>query len=219
MRCPFCEHKDTQVIDSRASEEGTVIRRRRQCLACKRRFTTFEQASLDMPDILKKDGERVPYNHDKVLASMSLALRKRPITQQRILEALDGIERILKYTGESVVRSERVGELVLQALRQLDAVAYIRFASVYLNVSDPNVFTDMVANLHETQEAPFDIEAFKEAVHRDNEDDAHRRRLARTRAIRRAKALAAAVAKGDPDQPIILPEEEEDDLVGDERGL
>ena len=110
MRCPFCQHKDTQVIDSRSPEEGTVIRRRRQCVKCGKRFTTFERAALEMPYIVKKGGARVEYNRDKLYASMSLALRKRPVSPQRVQEAVDGIERTLILSGESEIRSSRLGE-------------------------------------------------------------------------------------------------------------
>jgi transcriptional repressor NrdR len=146
MRCPFCQNKDTQVIDSRAPEEGAVIRRRRRCPACGKRFTTFERAQLTMPVIVKRGGVREEYNRDKLRGSMSLALRKRPVSQDKIDDAVDAIEQAMILTGEREIRASRLGELVLEALQRLDIIAYIRFASVYFNINDPQAFITMIQN-------------------------------------------------------------------------
>ena len=144
MRCPFCQNRDTQVIDSRAPEEGAVIRRRRRCSACGKRFTTFERAQLTMPVIVKRGGVRSEYNREKLYASMSLALRKRPVSPDKIDDAVDAIEQAMILTGEREIRSSRLGELVLEALQRLDTIAYIRFASVYFNINDPQTFISMI---------------------------------------------------------------------------
>lgn len=144
MRCPFCQNSDTQVVDSRAPEEGSVIRRRRRCPNCGKRFTTFERAQLAMPVIVKKGGARVDYLREKLQASMSLALRKRPISPDKVDEAVDAIERAMILTGEREIRSTRLGDMVLEALQKLDTIAYIRFASVYFDMNDPKVFSEMM---------------------------------------------------------------------------
>lgn len=144
MRCPFCLHSSTNVIDSRAPDAGAVIRRRRQCSKCGKRFTTFERVSFSMPYVVKKGGARMEYDRKKLCASMALALRKRPVSPDRIEEAVDQIERVLVLTGEREVRASRIGELVLDALKRLDIIAYIRFASVYFNVNDPESFVEMI---------------------------------------------------------------------------
>ncbi len=151
MRCPFCKAKDTAVVDSRASEDGFSIRRRRACNECGKRFTTFERVELNMPAIIKRIGDKRDYNREKVLASMRLALRKRPVGIDRIEEAVTLIEQKLLTLGEREVRSEKVGELVLEELKKLDAVAYIRFASVYYNVSDPEGFSRLMRDLGDAQ--------------------------------------------------------------------
>ena len=143
MRCPFCQHNQTSVVDSRTPESGLVIRRRRQCQSCGKRFTTFERISLAMPWIVKKGGGRAEYSREKLRSSMALALRKRPVSSERIDAAVDAIER--------KIRSSRVGELVLEELRGIDIIAWIRFASVYLNISDPKAFAEMIERaLHES---------------------------------------------------------------------
>lgn len=144
MRCPFCQNKDTQVIDSRAPEEGSVIRRRRRCPACGKRFTTFERAQLMMPVIVKRGGVRCEYNRQKLYASMALALRKRPVSPDKIEDAVDSIEQAMILTGEREIRSSRLGDLVLEALQKLDTIAYVRFASVYFNINDPQAFISMI---------------------------------------------------------------------------
>ncbi len=158
MRCPFCQNKDTQVIDSRAPEEGSVIRRRRRCPACGKRFTTFERAQLMMPVIVKRGGVRVEYDRQKLYASMALALRKRHVSSEKIEDAVDSIEQAMILTGEREIRSSRLGDLVLDALEKLDTIAYIRFASVYFNINDPQAFISMIRKAvdpeNETLEVP-----------------------------------------------------------------
>ena len=149
MLCPFCKADGTAVIDSRASDDGTAIRRRRQCSACGKRFTTFERAELNMPAIIKRSGERRDYDRSKVRASMKLALRKRPVTDERLETVLFSIERQLRAIGGREVPSSKVGELVLSELKKLDAVAYLRFASVYFNVQNPEAFSNLLRELEE----------------------------------------------------------------------
>lgn len=144
MRCPFCQNPQTSVIDSRAPDSGTVIRRRRQCLSCGKRFTTFERISLAMPWIVKRGGGRVEYSREKLRGSMMLALRKRPVSSERIDAAVDAIEQRMSGSGEREIRSSRVGEMVLEELRSMDLIAWIRFASVYLNINDPKSFAEMI---------------------------------------------------------------------------
>ena len=136
MHCPFCKHEQTQVIDSRTSEDGTTIRRRRRCLKC-------EKVELSMPSIIKRGGGRCEYDQKKLRASMMLALRKRPVSRERVDEAINRIEQKMLALGEREVRSDRLGELVMEELRGLDKVAYVRFASVYRNFEDVQKFADM----------------------------------------------------------------------------
>lgn len=143
MRCPYCQNPVTSVVDSRAPEMGAVIRRR-QCPKCGKRFTTFERVSLSLPYIVKRGGARVEYNREKLRSSMALALRKRPVSPDRIDEALDEIEQRMVMSGEREIRSSRLGELVLESLKNLDIIAYIRFASVYFNINDPEAFVSMI---------------------------------------------------------------------------
>lgn len=149
MRCPFCHSLDTQVIDSRSSEEGWAIRRRRKCPSCGKRFTTYERVELVMPAIIKKGGARVEYDRSKLKGSMQLALRKRPVSRERLDEAVGRIEQRLMTLGEKEVRSERLGNLVLEELRALDSIAYIRFASVYFNVEKPEAFAELMRDVIE----------------------------------------------------------------------
>jgi len=144
MKCPFCNDPDTQVIDTRVNEDGDTIRRRRRCAACDKRFTTYERVELQMPQIVKKNGTRTEFNRDKLLASMMLALRKRPVTTESIDGAVDRIAEKLASLGEREVPSDRVGELVMRELKKLDKVAYIRFASVYRNFEDVDEFSDAI---------------------------------------------------------------------------
>jgi transcriptional repressor NrdR len=144
MRCPFCRHEDTQVVDSRVSEDGAAIRRRRRCPACDKRFTTYERVELAMPAVVKKDGSRTEYDRRKLVASMKLALRKRPVSADAIDAAVARIEYQLLGSGEREVRSERLGELVMGELRELDKVAFVRFASVYRRFEDVSEFEDVI---------------------------------------------------------------------------
>jgi transcriptional repressor NrdR len=144
MRCPFCRHEDTQVVDSRVSEDGAAIRRRRRCPACDKRFTTYERVELALPSVVKKDGSRVEFDRRKIVASMKLALRKRPVSADAIDESVARIEYQLLGSGEREVQSERLGELVMNELRQLDTIAFVRFASVYKRFEDVSEFEDVL---------------------------------------------------------------------------
>jgi transcriptional repressor NrdR len=144
MKCPFCSHLETQVVETRVSEEGDFIRRRRQCSACNKRFTTYERPEVSFPAIVKKDGRRIDYERGKLLASFSLALRKRPVSTAQIDSAIERIEEKLLNLGQREVLSSRIGELVMRELKKLDKVAYIRFASVYRSFEDINDFRAMV---------------------------------------------------------------------------
>ena len=144
MRCPFCRHEDTQVVDSRVSEDGAAIQRRRRCPACDKRFTTYERVELTLPAVVKKDGSRSEFDRRKIAASMQLALRKRPVSAEAIDAAVARIEYQLLGSGEREVRSERLGELVMNELLQLDKIAYVRFASVYRRFEDVSDFEDVI---------------------------------------------------------------------------
>ena len=144
MRCPFCEHADTQVLDTRASDDGDVIRRRRRCPHCEKRFTTYERVELTMPAVVKKNGSRAEFDRNKLRASLQLALRKRPVGLEQIDAATHRIEEKLLGLGLREVPSERIGELVMRELKRLDKVAYVRFASVYRSFEDVDEFADAV---------------------------------------------------------------------------
>ncbi|MBK6971552.1 MAG: transcriptional regulator NrdR [Candidatus Methylophosphatis roskildensis] len=144
MKCPFCADPNTQVIDTRENEDGDTVRRRRRCMACDKRFTTYERVELKMPSVVKKNGSRADYDREKLMASMQLALRKRPVTMESIDAAVDRIEERLITLGEREVLSEKVGELVMRELKRLDKIAYVRFASVYRNFEDVDEFRDAV---------------------------------------------------------------------------
>jgi transcriptional repressor NrdR len=144
MKCPFCHHAETQVIDSRASDEGAVIRRRRRCLQCEKRFTTYERVELAMPTLIKRGGIRAEYDRDKLRASMLLALRKRPVPREAVDDAISRIEEKLLSSAQREVKSEKIGELVMRELKRLDKVAYIRFASVYRSFEDVDEFAEVV---------------------------------------------------------------------------
>jgi transcriptional repressor NrdR len=144
MKCPFCHHADTQVIDSRASDEGATIRRRRKCLSCEKRFTTYERVELTMPSIIKRGGGRADYDRDKLRASMLLALRKRPVPREAVDDAIGRIEEKLLSMATREVKSEKLGELVMRELKRLDKVAYVRFASVYRSFEDIDEFAEVV---------------------------------------------------------------------------
>ena len=147
MKCPFCHHADTQVIDSRASDEGAVIRRRRRCLDCDKRFTTYERVELAMPTLIKRGGMRAEYDREKLRASMLLALRKRPVPREAVDDAIGRIEEKLLSSAQREVKSEKLGELVMRELKRLDKVAYIRFASVYRSFEDVDEFAEVVREI------------------------------------------------------------------------
>jgi transcriptional repressor NrdR len=152
MRCPNCASLDTQVKDSRPTEDSSVIRRRRVCLACNFRFTTFERVQLRELTVIKRNGRRVPFDRDKLLRSVQIALRKRPVDPDRIEQVVSKIVRELESAGESEVSSEAIGELVMEALRSLDDVAYVRFASVYRNFREAKDFEAFLGGLSGEEE-------------------------------------------------------------------
>jgi transcriptional repressor NrdR len=147
MRCPFCGNEDTQVKDSRPTEDNSAIRRRRFCQACGSRFTTFERVQLRELTVVKKNGQRVPFDRDKLARSIITACRKRPVDPERIERIVNGIVRRLESSGESEIPSAQIGELVMDALATLDPVAYVRFASVYRNFREAKDFEAFVGNL------------------------------------------------------------------------
>lgn len=140
MRCPFCSHGETQVVETRDSEEGDSIRRRRRCSACDKRFTTYERAEIELPTIVKRDGRRTDYERAKLKGSMAVALRKRPVSAEALETAIEHIEAKLRQSGDKEVVSTQLGELVMKELRKLDKVAYVRFASVYRSFDDVSEF-------------------------------------------------------------------------------
>lgn len=150
MKCPFCSNDDTQVIDSRVSEEGDAIRRRRRCLACDRRFTTYERADLLMPTVVKRDGSRMEFDVVRLRASLDLALRKRSVPSADVDAAVSRITERLLLSGGREVSTERVGELVMDELKQLDQVAYVRFASVYKSFNDIREFVQAIDEMQDT---------------------------------------------------------------------
>ena len=144
MKCPFCNHLDTQVVETRISEDAGFIRRRRQCGACEKRFTTYERPEVNFPAVVKKDGRRIEYEGAKLRASFNLALRKRPVSTEQVDNAIERIEEILLNLGTREVQSPRIGELVMRELKKLDKVAYVRFASVYRSFEDIDEFSALV---------------------------------------------------------------------------
>jgi transcriptional repressor NrdR len=147
MRCPFCGHDDTQVKDSRPTEDNSAIRRRRFCTACGSRFTTFERVQLRELTIVKRNGQRTPFDRDKLARSISIAVRKRPVDPERVERVVNSIQRRLESSGESEIASQAVGELVMEALAALDQVAYVRYASVYRNFREAKDFEEFVGKL------------------------------------------------------------------------
>ena len=147
MRCPFCGHDDTQVKDSRPTEDNSAIRRRRFCTACGSRFTTFERVQLRELIVVKKNGQRAPFDRDKLARSIAIAVRKRPVDPDRVERIVNSIQRRLESSGESEIPTATVGELVMEALANLDQVAYVRFASVYRNFREAKDFEDFVGKL------------------------------------------------------------------------
>ncbi|MSQ49230.1 MAG: transcriptional repressor NrdR [Betaproteobacteria bacterium] len=144
MRCPYCSSEDTQVVDTRPNEDANVTRRRRKCPQCDKRFTTYERVELRMPRLVKKDGSRSDFERDKLVGSMMLALRKRPVATEAIDAAADRIEEKLRSLGEREIQTTRVGDLVMRELAKLDKIAYIRFASVYRSFESPDDFREAV---------------------------------------------------------------------------
>ncbi len=149
MRCPFCGHEDSQVKDSRPTEDGAAIRRRRQCEGCTARFTTFERIQLRDLYVLKSEDKREPFDREKLLRSVSIAARKRPIDAVRIEKLVSGIQRQLETAGENEVPSKRIGEMVMEGLKGLDSVAYIRFASVYKDFREARDFEEFAGNVND----------------------------------------------------------------------
>jgi transcriptional repressor NrdR len=147
MRCPSCGSLDTQVKDSRPTEDSAVIRRRRVCLSCNFRFTTFERVQLRELTVIKRNGRRVPFDRDKLMRSVQIALRKRPVDPERIEQTVSKIVRELESLGESDITSETIGELIMEHLRALDDVAYVRFASVYRNFREAKDFESVLGEL------------------------------------------------------------------------
>ena len=147
MRCPFCSHAETQVVETRESDVGDVIRRWRRCLKCDKRFTTYERPEIAMPQVVKKDGARVEFDRAKLRASMMLALRKRPVSIEQIDAAVERIEDKLLTSGAREVPTARVGELVMRELKRIDKVAYVRFASVYRSFEDVDEFRRLIREI------------------------------------------------------------------------
>lgn len=147
MKCPFCSHDDSQVKDSRPTEDGAAIRRRRQCEGCGARFTTFERIQLRELTIVKGDGRREPFAREKLDRSIAIACRKRPIEQIRVERLVSAIQRQIETSGESEIAAKRVGEMVMDGLKALDSVAYIRFASVYKDFAEAKDFEDFAGNV------------------------------------------------------------------------
>ena len=152
MRCPFCGHEDSQVKDSRPTEDGSAIRRRRQCEDCGARFTTFERAQLRELTVVKSGDKREPFDRSKLERSLGVALRKRPVPQERVDKLLSSIQRQLETSGDSEVTSSSIGELVMEGLKALDSVAYIRFASVYKDFREAKDFEDFAGSVSEATE-------------------------------------------------------------------
>ena len=147
MRCPYCSHDETQVVETRESDEGGVIRRRRRCLHCEKRFTTYERVEIALPAVVKKDGARVEFDPAKMRGSMLLALRKRPVSVEQVDAAIERIQDKLLAAGTREVPSTRIGELVMRELKRMDKVAYVRFASVYRSFEDVDEFRQLIRDI------------------------------------------------------------------------
>jgi len=147
MRCPFCDHPEDKVVDSREAQDGRTTRRRRECLACGRRFTTYERVEDVLPQIVKKDGRRETYDRDKIVKGLEIACQKRPVSREQIEALVASVERQLQEMGEREVRSSVIGETVMARLKELDPVAYVRFASVYREFRDVKDFVSELAGL------------------------------------------------------------------------
>ena len=157
MRCPYCGHMDTQVKDSRPTDDNSAIRRRRSCPACGARFTTFERIQLRELTVVKKNGQRLPFDRDKIARSITTACRKRPVEEERIERVVNSIQRRLESMGESDIPSSVIGEMVMEALQGLDKVAYIRFASVYKNFREIKDFETFVETMGEPSSADQEV--------------------------------------------------------------
>lgn len=153
MHCPFCSAEDTKVIDSRLVSEGDQVRRRRECLSCKERYTTYEVAELVMPRLIKTNGSREPFNEEKLRAGFLRALQKRPVSIESMEAEIQQIKHTLRATGEREVKSIVLGELVMEHLKQLDKVAYVRFASVYRSFEDISEFRDAIESLQQDSDS------------------------------------------------------------------
>ena len=147
MRCPFCSHQETQVVETRESDEGDVVRRRRRCQGCEKRFTTYERPEIALPSVVKRDGTRADFDLAKVRSSMALALRKRPVSVEQIDAAIERIQEKLLGSGAKEVPSTRLGELVMRELKRIDKVAYVRFASVYRSFEDVDEFRQLIRDI------------------------------------------------------------------------
>ena len=144
MKCPFCGAAETTVADTRINDDGDIVRRRRRCLSCDKRFSTYERAEIRLPQVVKKNGSRVDFDREKLSASLWLSLRKRPVTAESVDAAIARIEEKLLTLGEREILSEKVGEMVMRELKKLDKVAYVRFASVYRNFEDVDEFSELI---------------------------------------------------------------------------
>ncbi len=144
MKCPFCSHPETQVVETRVSEDGDFIRRRRRCASCEKRFTTYERPEVNFPSVVKKDGRRTEYARPKLMGSFSIALRKRPVSTAQVDSAIERIEEKLLNLGVREVPTHQLGELVMRELKKLDKVAYVRFASVYRSFEDIDEFKTVI---------------------------------------------------------------------------
>nr|WP_315186835.1 transcriptional regulator NrdR [uncultured Albidiferax sp.] len=147
MKCPFCGHGETQVVETRESDDGDLVRRRRRCGGCEQRFTTYERAEVALPTVVKKDGSRADFDRKKLHASMRLALRKRPVGIEQVDAAMDRIERTLLSSGAKEMATSKLGELVMRELKNLDKVAYVRFASVYRSFEDVDEFSRLIKDI------------------------------------------------------------------------
>ena len=147
MRCPFCSHEETQVVETRESDEGDVVRRRRRCHSCDKRFTTYERAEIALPSVVKKDGTRADFDMAKLRASMTLALRKRPVSVEQIDAAMERIQEKVLNSGAREIPTARLGELVMRELKRIDKVAYVRFASVYRSFEDVDEFRQLIRDI------------------------------------------------------------------------
>ncbi|WP_022853717.1 transcriptional regulator NrdR [Thermodesulfatator atlanticus] len=154
MKCPSCQHFETKVIDSRVTKDGTAIRRRRECLSCGFRFTTYERAEIQLPMIIKRDGRREPFIREKVIEGLKKACQKRPISMEQIEAFVNQLERELAETGEKEIHSTTIGEKVMEKLHEWDEVAYVRFASVYRQFQDVTEFIEQIQQLLNKKKRP-----------------------------------------------------------------